>query len=70
MAADAPFITYAAQLPSRLVLNVGLNGKTQKIGFTLIPMGVPVFMQIPANVSYPLQTFVDMLREAMIYTPQ
>ena len=62
-----PLISFAAQLPRSLVLDVTLNGQTRQIGFAFMPMNIPVFMPIPANVSHPLQIFVGMLREAMVF---
>lgn len=70
VAADAPLITFATQLPKSLVLDVSLNGKSQKIGFSFLPISIPVFMTIPADMNGPLQLFVGMLREAMVYGGQ
>lgn len=69
VAADAPLISYAAQLPGQLVLEVSLNGSRKQIGFTLPSLGVPVFFAIPDTAAQPLQTFVGMLREAMLFSP-
>lgn len=64
---EAPLISYAAQMPRNVVLDVSLNGKTKQIGFTFMPLNIPVFMTIPAEMSGPLEVFVGMLREAMVY---
>lgn len=66
---DAPLISYAAQLPAQLVLDVALNGQRKQIGFVLPSLGVPVFFAIPATAAQPLQLFVGMLREAMVFSP-
>lgn len=67
VAEDAPLISFAAQLPESLMLDVTLNDKTKHIGFHFTPVNVPIFMTIPADMDRPLQLFVGMLREAMVY---
>jgi hypothetical protein len=67
VADEAPLISFAAQLPRQLVLDVAMGGKSEKIGFTLTPLPVPVFLPIPATAAQPLQTFVGMLREALVF---
>ena len=64
-----PFTEFAAQLPRKLVLDVELNGQTKQIGFDFMPLNIPVFMPMPADVGRPLQIFVSMLREAMVFQP-
>lgn len=61
---NGPLTEFAPQLPRKLVLDVELNGQTKQIGFDFMPLNIPVFMPIPADVSRPLQIFVGMLREA------
>lgn len=63
----APLRSFAVQLPKNLTLDVTLNGQQKQIGFTFMPINVPVFMTIPDDASGPLQLFVGMLREAMIF---
>lgn len=63
-----PLISFAAQLPARLVLDATLNGNTKQIGFNLTPIAVPIFITIPADADQPLQRFVGMLREALVYS--
>lgn len=65
--ADAPLKSFAVQLPSYLQLDASLNGKTKQIGFKLMPVNVPLFAEIPADGSRPLQLFVGMLREALVF---
>lgn len=69
VADDAPLNAYAVQLPSNLVLEVSLNGKTQKIGFNFMPINLPIFQTIPDRMSGPLTIFVGMLREALVFKP-
>lgn len=65
-----PFTEFAAQLPRKLVLDATLNGTTKQIGFDFMPLNIPVFMLIPSDATRPLQIFVGMLREAMVYSAQ
>ncbi len=60
-----PLISYAPQIPPALVLNVLENGETKQVSFSQ-PLAVsePVYMTIPADMSQPIQTLVNMLREA------
>jgi hypothetical protein len=67
-AADgAPLISFAVSLPSQLTLDASMSGQTKQIGFTFIAMEIPVFHAIPSNLSRPLQLFVGMLREALVF---
>lgn len=61
------FTKYGVQLPKKLVLDVTLNGQTKQIGFDF-PLSLPYSADIPADASRPLQIFVGMLREAMVYS--
>lgn len=67
VAADAPIISYALGLPPSLVATVTLNGESRDVGFTLIPVAVPVFQAIPTAIDRPLELFVGTLREAMVF---
>ncbi len=58
---------YGVLLPRKLVLDVSLNGQTKKIGFDF-PLALPVSAEIPLDASRPLQLFVGMLREAMVFS--
>lgn len=67
-APGGPLTRYAAQLPQKLVLDVTLNGQTKQIGFDFpFALPMPIFTTIPADASRPLQIFVGMLREAMVF---
>lgn len=50
-----------------LVIDVSYGDKSEKIGFTPIPTTAPIWSKIPSFTHYPIQLFVGMLREAMIY---
>jgi len=67
VAEDAPFISYAASLPSTLHLEVSLNGKTETIEFLFHSLNIPVFATIPDTAGKHLQLFVGMLREALVF---
>lgn len=63
---QGPFTQYGFLLPKKLVLDVTLNSTTKQIGFDFM-MPMPMKATIPADVSRPLQIFVGMLREAMVF---
>jgi hypothetical protein len=65
--ATDPLISFAAQLPHKMVLKVGYLDDSSEIGFETVPLPVQVFMAIPKEADRPLQVFVNMLREAMIF---
>jgi hypothetical protein len=67
VAADAPLISFAVQMPASLTLHATLNSDSRDIGFTFTPLNIPLFATIPANIDGPLQIFVGMLREALVY---
>lgn len=63
------FTQYGVQLPRKLVLDVTLNGQARQIGFDFpLQLPKPVFADMPADASRPLQIFVGMLREAMVFS--
>lgn len=67
--ADAPFAEYGVQLPQSLLLIPTLNGASEKIAFNFSPLLTvrPIYAPIPQEVAYPLQIFVGMLREALVF---
>ena len=67
VAADAPLISYAAKLPTRLTLHVTLGPESRDIGFDFMPLSIPIFAAIPTDADRPLQIFVGMLREAVVF---
>jgi hypothetical protein len=67
VASDAPLITYAVQLPHTILLHMELNGESRDASFTLIPLDVPIFRTIPANIDDPLELFVGVLRQALVF---
>jgi hypothetical protein len=67
VAADAPIISYAVGFPPSITLTMTLNGESRAANFTLPSLAVPIFQPIPAQVARPLQLFVGVLREALVY---
>lgn len=67
VAADAPLISYAVGLPSRIVLHMQLGAKSRDAAFDLIAIDVPIYQEIPTSMSSPLQLFVGILREALVF---
>jgi hypothetical protein len=69
--ASAPLISAALQLPSSVTLTMTLNGASRQASFPLVKMDVPIFQTIPADMFAPLELFIGVLREAMVFqTPQ
>lgn len=68
VAEGAPLLSYAVKLPRALTLDVTLDGASKPIGFEFIPLNGPMFRAIPADASNPLQLFVGLLREAMVFS--
>lgn len=62
-----PLISFAAQLPAKLTLTMELNGESKDAQFTLIPLDMPIYQRIPVEMDRPLQLFVGILREALVY---
>ena len=67
VAADAPITTYAVALPSAITLHMELNGESRDAKFDLMSVNIPLFMDIPKNIDRPLEIFVRVLREALVY---
>ena len=69
VAADAPIISYAMSIPKAITLHMELNGETRDEHFPLSPIeiNVPVFRTIPDNLWDPLEMFVRVLREGLVY---
>ena len=70
VAADAPLITFAPNIPASVMLHIELNGKSRDAQFTATPVNLPVFMDIPKAMARPLQLAVGVLREAMVFQPE
>jgi len=66
-AATAPLITIAPQLPASITLTMTLNGQSKQAGFTLQPVAIPIYQTIPADLQSPLELFINVLREAMVF---
>jgi hypothetical protein len=69
VAADAVLASFALGLPKTITLTMTLNGASRAAAFPLSPIAinVPVFQPIPADVSWSLQLFVGVLREALVH---
>lgn len=67
--AEAPLITFAVQLPESITLTMALNGKEKKANFKLIPVNIPLYQRIPAEMDRPVEMLVLILREALIHQP-
>ena len=65
VAATDPLISFAAQIPSTLTLNVTTPQATKQIVFhPMMALDVPIYRTIPADMDQPVEIFVNMLREA------
>lgn len=67
MADNAPIISYAVGLPGTVSLHMELNGDTRDASFQTPPITVPIFQPIPTDISRPLELFVGVLREALVF---
>jgi hypothetical protein len=67
VAAEAPLISFAVQLPRMITLRMALNGESKDAVFTMMPLDVPVFQTIPVAVDGPLEMFVGILRQALVF---
>lgn len=65
-----PLISYAVQLPSRLTLTMELNGQSKDAQFQMIALAIPVYQHIPPEMDHPMQLFVGMLREALVFAKE
>lgn len=66
---DAPLISYALGLPKSITLHMTLGNESRDARFDLLPIdfNVPVFQPIPQKMSWPLELFVRVLREALVF---
>lgn len=67
VAADAPLVSFALGLPSSITLHMQLDDKTRDARFELPVIDVPMYQPIPRDMSRPLQLFVGVLREALVF---
>ncbi len=64
---NAPFASYGVTLPASLTLHMELGTESRDAAFTLMPTPVPIYQPIPEDVRYPLQIFIGVLREALVF---
>ncbi len=77
VAAKAPLISYALSVPQAVTLHMELGNDSRDERFPLSPLAidVPIYQEIPMDISTPLTIFVGVLREGLVYrtkseTPQ
>lgn len=63
----APILTYASEMPKTLTLHMELNGQKRDAAFNMFAFQLPVFREIPKEMDGPLEMFIGILREAMVY---
>jgi hypothetical protein len=56
-----------AFVSNKLILDVSNQAKSEQIGFPTMATQMPLWGSIPSNVNYPVQMFVGMLREALVF---
>ncbi|MDX2094626.1 MAG: hypothetical protein SFW64_01605 [Alphaproteobacteria bacterium] len=66
-AANAPLTQYALGLPPQMILQMRTAEKARVARFDLIPQAASVYREIPTDLSRPLQLFVGVLREALVF---
>lgn len=67
VAADAPLISYTVKMPKSLILHMQLGDETKDASFTNATLSAPVSLPIPQDMSGPLQLFIGILREALVF---
>mgnify|MGYP000113646226 CR=1 FL=1 len=67
VATDAPIISFAVGLPNSITLHMELGDAARDATFQLPPITVPIFQPIPTDISRPLELFVGVLREALVF---
>lgn len=67
VAADAPFTRFALGLPASIRLHLALGAESREVSFALIPLTIALYQPIPTTLNQPLEIFVRMLREALVY---
>jgi hypothetical protein len=67
VAADTPLISFALGLPRTITLRMTLGEESRDARFDMIPIDVPVYQPIPGDLRRPLQLFVGVLREALVF---
>lgn len=66
-AANAPLTHYALGLPPQMTLQMHTAEKARVARFDLIPQESSIYREIPTDMSRPLQLFVGVLREALVF---
>ena len=67
VARDAPLISYAVGLEKPITVHMQLGSETRDATFDVPKIPVPIYQEIPADLSRPLQLFVGVLREALVF---
>ncbi len=67
VANNAPFISYAVKMPKLLTLHMQLGDAAQDASFDGPIVSVPVNLPIPQDMGEPLELFVGILREALVF---
>jgi hypothetical protein len=67
VAADAPVQRFAVDFPASITLRMQLNGQARDANFKFMSLTIPIYQPIPDEMDRPLQLFVGMLREALVY---
>lgn len=67
VAEDAPLISFAVGLPKSITLRLQLADKTRDARFEMPAIHVPIYQPIPNDLTRPLQLFVGVLREALVF---
>ncbi|MFZ4540350.1 MAG: hypothetical protein ACOYNL_00890 [Rickettsiales bacterium] len=65
--ADAPLVSYAIGLPKSITLHMTLANESRDANFTMPSIDIPIYQPIPKDMSRPLQLFVGVLREALVF---
>jgi hypothetical protein len=67
VAKDAPLISYQVNMPKTLMLHMQLGDEAKDASFGPFLLSAPVNRPIPQDMSGPLQLFIGILREALVF---
>jgi hypothetical protein len=67
LGSQLPLISILLRLPKSLNVTMALNGESRTANFPIPSLNAPVFQTVPEDVAWPLQLFVGVHREALVF---
>lgn len=65
--AKQPIRSFAVVLSKSIILHMVLGAESRDAAFEFVPLNIAIYQSIPQDVSRPLQLFVGVLREALVF---